>query len=51
MRINMNDDDQIAFDNFLERNWGIKPPKPIKYDENGNEVVGGLDNSEKSTNK
>jgi hypothetical protein len=38
MRLNMNDEDQVAFDNFLERNWGIKPPKMIKYDENGNEI-------------
>ena len=38
MRLNMNDDDQIAFDNFLERNWGIKSPKKIKYDEDGNEI-------------
>jgi hypothetical protein len=39
MRINMNDDDQVAFDSFLERNWGIKPPKMVKYDENGNEIL------------
>ena len=38
MRINMNDDDQVAFDSFLERNWGIKPPKTVKYDEDGNEI-------------
>ena len=38
MRINMNDEDQVAFDAFLERNWGIKPPKTIKYDEDGNEI-------------
>ena len=38
MRLNMNDEDQIAFDNFLERNWGIKPPKTIRYDEDGNEI-------------
>ena len=38
MRINMNDEDQIAFDAFLERNWGIKPPKVVKYDEDGNEI-------------
>lgn len=25
MRENMDDNDQIAFDQFLERNWGIKP--------------------------
>ena len=25
MRENMDDQDQIAFDKFLERNWGIKP--------------------------
>ena len=34
----MNDEDQIAFDSFLEKNWGIKPPKTVKYDENGNEI-------------
>ena len=38
MRENMNDNDLVAFDAFLERNWGIKPPKMIKYDENGNEI-------------
>jgi len=38
MRINMNDEDQVAFDAFLERNWGIKPPKTMKYDEDGNEI-------------
>ena len=27
MRINMEDSDMVAFDAFLERNWGIKPPK------------------------
>ena len=39
MRENMNDTDVVAFDAFLERNWGIKPPKLPKYDENGNEIV------------
>ena len=38
MRENMNEEDQLAFDAFLERNWGIKPPKMIKYDENGDEI-------------
>ena len=27
MRINMDDSDVVDFDKFLERNWGIKPPK------------------------
>ena len=27
MRMNMEDTDMQAFDSFLERNWGIKPPK------------------------
>ena len=27
MRMNMEDSDVVAFDAFLERNWGIKPPK------------------------
>ena len=27
------------FDAFLERNWGIKPPKMPKYDEDGNEII------------
>ena len=27
MRMNMEDTDMVAFDAFLERNWGIKPPK------------------------
>ena len=39
MRENMNDSDVVLFDEFLERNWGIKPPKLPKYDENGNEVT------------
>ena len=39
MRENMNDTDVVAFDAFLERNWGIKPPKMPKYDENGNEII------------
>lgn len=38
MRINMDDADVADFDNFLERNWGIKPPKLDDYDvENNNE--------------
>ena len=32
MRENMNDADMVAFDAFLERNWGIKPPKLPTYD-------------------
>jgi pilus assembly protein CpaF len=39
MRENMNDADVVAFDAFLERNWGIKPPVLPVYDENGKEVV------------
>ena len=39
MRENMNDNDLVAFDAFLERNWGIKPPKMMKYDEDGNEIL------------
>ena len=38
MRENMDDSDVVAFDAFLERNWGIKPPKLPVYDENGNEI-------------
>jgi len=38
MRENMNDRDMIEFDKFLERVWGIKPPKMPKYDENGIEI-------------
>ena len=34
MRNNMSDADVAAFDAFLDRNWGIKPPKMIDYDEN-----------------
>ena len=33
MRNNMDDNDVIAFDAFLERNWGIKPPKMPQYEE------------------
>ena len=40
MRENMNDYDIADFDAFLERNWGIKPPKMPKYDEEGNEIKG-----------
>ena len=38
MRENMNDMDVDAFDAFLERNWGIKPPKLVAYDEDGKEI-------------
>ena len=38
MRENMNDTDVEEFDAFLERNWGIKPPKLVAYDENGKEI-------------
>jgi len=38
MRENMNDADVEAFDAFLERNWGIKPPKLAVYDEEGKEI-------------
>ena len=38
MRENMNDTDVALFDAFLERNWGIKTPKPPKYDAEGNEI-------------
>ena len=33
MRTNMDDSDIQGFDDFLQRNWGIKPPKEIFYDE------------------
>ncbi len=33
MRNNMDDADLQGFNNFLERNWGIKPPKEIDYEE------------------
>lgn len=35
MRENMSDRDMVEFDKFLERVWGIKPPKIVHYDENG----------------
>ena len=38
MRENMNDSDAVAFDAFLERNWGIIPEKLPVYDENGKEI-------------
>ena len=38
MRENMNDRDMIEFDKFSERVWGIRPPKIVHYDENGNEI-------------
>ena len=34
MRENMSDADVVAFDAFLERNWGIKPPKLPTYEDN-----------------
>ena len=37
MRINMDDADVGEFDKFLERNWGIKPPKLDDYDIENNE--------------
>ncbi len=33
MRNNMDDADLQGFNDFLERNWGIKPPKEIDYEE------------------
>lgn len=45
MRLNMNDEDQIEFDSFLERNWGIKPPKIVKYDEDGNVIKENITNN------
>ncbi len=43
MRENMNDADVEAFDAFLERNWGIKPPKLAVYDEDGREIKETID--------
>ena len=37
MRLNMDDADVGEFDKFLERNWGIKPPKLDDYDIESNE--------------
>lgn len=37
MRLNMDDADVVDFDKFLERNWGIKPPKLDDYDIESNE--------------
>jgi len=39
MRNNMEDVDAVAFDKFLERNWGIKSHNVPVYDENGNEMM------------
>ena len=36
MRNNMSDADLAAFDAFLDRNWGIKPPKMLDVDESYN---------------
>ncbi len=36
MRINMESTDMEAFDRFLERNWGIKPPKIAGMDTTNN---------------
>ena len=38
MRENMNDTDQVAFDKFLERNWGIKPRKEFEFELEDGEV-------------
>ena len=38
MRNNMDDSDVGAFDAFLERNWGIKPPKMPKYEDGDTEL-------------
>ena len=37
MRNNMSDKDVVEFDAFLERNWGIKPPKMPELEEAGTE--------------
>jgi len=37
MRLNMEDTDVQAFDKFLERNWGIKPPKLPSAENNLNQ--------------
>ncbi len=39
MRNNMEETDAIAFDKFLERNWGIKSRSMPIFDENGQEIV------------
>ena len=39
MRNNMEETDAVAFDKFLERNWGIKSHAMRVYDENGNEII------------
>ena len=33
MRNNMDDSDIQGFDEFVERNWGIKPPRETDYEE------------------
>ena len=38
MRNNMSDKDVVEFDAFLERNWGIKPPKMPELEEGSNEI-------------
>ena len=39
MRNNMEETDAVAFDKFLERNWGIKSHAMRVYDEEGNEII------------
>ena len=39
MRNNMEETDAIAFDKFLERNWGIKSRSMPVLDENGKEIL------------
>ena len=39
MRINMEESDVVEFDAFLERNWGIKPPKMPAAEDNNPEVT------------
>ena len=38
MRNNMSDKDVVEFDEFLERNWGIKPPKMPELEEGSDEI-------------
>ncbi len=47
MRNNMDDSDIAGFDEFVERNWGIKPPREIDYEETLNTSTVAQENAPK----
>ncbi len=51
MRNNMDDSDIDGFNDFLERNWGIKPPKSIDYEEDSVQTLGSTVSNENAPKK